>query len=168
MVVGTRSKADAELDLVWYNDVSYLASNHYSTITKLCNFVAKLTVTQAKIMRGTKLIILTRMGVRVPGFVYYAWQRLACKQALLGRESLLEGKKMAVLFQGRGNLGFEKPFSGSKPSSVWPYVPSIDPSTDPVKERMPGFEQPTSGQRSTSVSVNRPWFVTHHGINQPR
>ena len=119
MVVGTRSKADAELDLVWYNDVSYLASNHNSTITKVCNFVAKLTVNQAKIMRGTKLIILTRIGVRVPGFVYYAWQWLACKQALLGRESLLEGKTMAVLFQGRGDLGFEKPFSDPKPSSVW-------------------------------------------------
>ena len=57
MVVGTRSKADAELDLVWYNDVSYLASNHNSTIAKVCNFVAKLTVNQAKIMSGTKLII---------------------------------------------------------------------------------------------------------------
>ena len=35
------------------------------------------------------MALLTRIGVRVPGFVYYAWQWVACKQALLGWVSLL-------------------------------------------------------------------------------
>ena len=63
---------------------------------------------------------------------------------------------------------FRETVLGSKTVLGLTYVPSIDPSIDPVKERMPGLEQPTSSQRSTSVSVNWPRFVTHHGINRPR
>ena len=40
-------------------------------------------------MRVTKLIILARTEVRVPGFVHYACQWVDSEQALLGWESLL-------------------------------------------------------------------------------
>ena len=72
-----------------YNDVSYLVSNHNSVITKVCNSVGKAYCQSSKIMRVTKLIILARTEVRVPGFVYYACQWVDSEQALLGWESLL-------------------------------------------------------------------------------